>query len=79
MAETRSFLQELPVSTQANNVQLLEYMSANRHEQLTAAHAPYSTGSPSSLPYDPQINYEGRTDSVTNQSQVDDLLTSLGL
>ncbi|WP_076785700.1 MULTISPECIES: protein phosphatase CheZ [Burkholderiaceae] len=31
-----------------------------------------------SLPYGPQINPEGRTDSVTNQPQVDDLLTSLG-
>jgi chemotaxis protein CheZ len=58
---------------------LLENMSPEKREQFAAAaQATSATGSPANLLNGPQINPEGRTDVVTDQSQVDDLLTSLG-
>ena len=63
---------------------LLENLSPERREQFAAAAAAAAaqvasaTGSPESLLNGPQINPEGRADVVTDQSQVDDLLTSLG-
>ncbi len=64
---------------------LVENIAPERREQfaasaaaLVAAEPAASTGSPESLLNGPQINPEGRTDVVQDQSQVDDLLASLG-
>jgi chemotaxis protein CheZ len=61
---------------------LLENLTAEKRELFAAAaaasQAASPTGSPASLLNGPQINPEGRADVVTDQSQVDDLLTSLG-
>ncbi|HEV3105441.1 MAG TPA: protein phosphatase CheZ [Trinickia sp.] len=62
---------------------LVENIAPERREQFAATAAalaaePSSTGSPDSLLNGPQINPEGRTDVVQDQSQVDDLLASLG-
>jgi chemotaxis protein CheZ len=64
---------------------LVENIAPERREQF-AAHAAAlaaepkmsSTGSPDSLLNGPQINPEGKADVVQDQSQVDDLLASLG-
>lgn len=62
---------------------LVENIAPERREQFAATAAqlaaePAPTGSPASLLNGPQINPEGRTDVVQDQSQVDDLLASLG-
>ncbi len=118
LADTRGFLQQVPVHTVATNTQLLEIMLAQdfqdltgqvikkitdvvyvieqqllsvlleniapeRREQFAAqaaalAAATSSVGSSDTLLNGPQINPEGRTDVVQDQTQVDDLLASLG-
>jgi chemotaxis protein CheZ len=114
LADTRGFLQQVPVHTVATNTQLLEIMLAQdfqdltgqvikkitdvvyvieqqllsvlleniapeRREQFAAlAAAASSVGSSDTLLNGPQINPEGRTDVVQDQTQVDDLLASLG-
>ena len=118
LADTRGFLQQVPVHTVATNTQLLEIMLAQdfqdltgqvikkitdvvyvieqqllsvlleniapeRREQFAAqaaalAAASSSVGSSDTLLNGPQINPEGRTDVVQDQTQVDDLLASLG-
>nr|WP_284504729.1 protein phosphatase CheZ [Caballeronia sp. INDeC2] len=60
---------------------LLENIAPERREQFAASAAALmssATGSPESLLNGPQINPEGRSDVVQDQSQVDDLLASLG-
>lgn len=62
---------------------LVENIAPERREQFAATAAqlaaePSATGSPDSLLNGPQINPEGRADVVQDQSQVDDLLASLG-
>ena len=60
---------------------LLENIAPERREQFAASAAALmsaSVGSPESLLNGPQINPEGRSDVVQDQSQVDDLLASLG-
>ena len=118
LADTRGFLQQVPVHTVATNTQLLEIMLAQdfqdltgqvikkitdvvylieqqllgvlleniapeRREQFAAqaaalAAASSTAGSSDTLLNGPQINPEGRTDVVQDQTQVDDLLASLG-
>jgi chemotaxis protein CheZ len=115
LADTRGFLQQVPVHTVATNTQLLEIMLAQdfqdltgqvikkitdvvyvieqqllgvlleniapeRREQFAAQAAALAAASSSSdtLLNGPQINPEGRTDVVQDQTQVDDLLASLG-
>jgi chemotaxis protein CheZ len=118
LADTRGFLQQVPVHTVATNTQLLEIMLAQdfqdltgqvikkitdvvyvieqqllsvlleniapeRREQFAAqaaalAAATSSAGTSDTLLNGPQINPEGRTDVVQDQTQVDDLLASLG-
>ncbi|WP_321794193.1 protein phosphatase CheZ [Caballeronia sp. J97] len=60
---------------------LLENIAPERREQFAASAAALmssATGSPEGLLNGPQINPEGRSDVVQDQSQVDDLLASLG-
>jgi chemotaxis protein CheZ len=60
---------------------LLENIAPERREQFAASAAALmssATGSPESLLNGPQIKPEGRSDVVQDQSQVDDLLASLG-
>ena len=61
---------------------LLENIAPERREQFAASAAALmsssTSGSPESLLNGPQINPEGRSDVVQDQSQVDDLLASLG-
>ena len=59
---------------------LLENIAPERREQFAASAAALvsASGSPDALLNGPQINPEGRTDVVQDQSQVDDLLASLG-
>ncbi|SAK39042.1 chemotaxis regulator CheZ [Caballeronia pedi] len=63
---------------------LLENIAPERREQFAASAAALmssaaaGSGSPESLLNGPQINPEGRSDVVQDQSQVDDLLASLG-
>ena len=61
---------------------LLENIAPERREQFAASAAALAadsaSGSPETLLNGPQINPEGRTDVVQDQSQVDDLLASLG-
>ncbi|MEM5437828.1 protein phosphatase CheZ [Paraburkholderia diazotrophica] len=67
---------------------LIDNIAAERREQFAATaaqlvaeaqHDPVSpTGSPQSLLNGPQINPEGKPDVLQDQSQVDDLLASLG-
>jgi chemotaxis protein CheZ len=62
---------------------LIENIALERREQFAATAAalaaePSSTGSPQSLLNGPQINPEGKADVMQDQSQVDDLLASLG-
>ena len=60
---------------------LLENIAPERREQFAASAAwrlVSASGSPETLLNGPQINPEGRTDVVQDQSQVDDLLASLG-
>jgi chemotaxis protein CheZ len=63
---------------------LVENIALERREKFAAnaaalaAEVVSSTGSPEHLLNGPQINPEGKTDVVQDQSQVDDLLASLG-
>lgn len=62
---------------------LVENIALERREQFAAnaaalAAEPASTGSPEHLLNGPQINPEGKADVMQDQSQVDDLLASLG-
>jgi chemotaxis protein CheZ len=64
---------------------LVENIAPERREQfaataqaLVASEAVSPTGSPEGLLNGPQINPEGKTDVMQDQSQVDDLLASLG-
>jgi chemotaxis protein CheZ len=62
---------------------LVENIALERREQFAAQAAALvaevsPTGSPEHLLNGPQINPEGKTDVVQDQSQVDDLLASLG-
>jgi chemotaxis protein CheZ len=60
---------------------LLENIAPERREQFAASAAALmsaTTATPDSLLNGPQINPEGRSDVVQDQSQVDDLLASLG-
>ena len=62
---------------------LVENIAPERREQFAQtasalAAEPGSTGSPEHLLNGPQINPEGKTDVVQDQSDVDDLLASLG-
>lgn len=62
---------------------LVQNIAPERREQFAASAAqfaaePAATGTPASLLNGPQINPEGRADVVQDQSQVDDLLASLG-
>jgi chemotaxis protein CheZ len=62
---------------------LLDNISPERREQFAASaaavtDAPLMTDSPENLLNGPSINPEGRTDVIKDQSQVDDLLASLG-
>jgi chemotaxis protein CheZ len=60
---------------------LLENIAPERREQFAASAAALmssAVGTPDSLLNGPQINPEGRSDVVQDQSQVDDLLASLG-
>ncbi|CAB3772118.1 protein phosphatase CheZ [Paraburkholderia solisilvae] len=62
---------------------LVENIAPERREQFAATAAALaaetsSTGSPEGLLNGPQINPEGKADVVQDQSQVDDLLASLG-
>jgi chemotaxis protein CheZ len=62
---------------------LIENIALERREQFAATAAalaaePSATGSPESLLNGPQINPEGKADVMQDQSQVDDLLASLG-
>ncbi len=64
---------------------LVENIAPERREQfaataqaLVASEAVSATGSPEGLLNGPQINPEGKTDVMQDQSQVDDLLASLG-
>ena len=62
---------------------LVENIALERREQFAANAAALAaevspTGSPEHLLNGPQINPEGKTDVVQDQSQVDDLLASLG-
>lgn len=117
LADTRGFLQQVPVHTVATNTQLLEIMLAQDFQDLTgqvikkitdvvyvieqqllgvlleniaperreqfaaqaaALAASMGSSTPDTLLNGPQINPEGRTDVVQDQTQVDDLLASLG-
>jgi chemotaxis protein CheZ len=113
LTDTRGFLQQVPVNTQATNAQLLEIMLAQdfqdltgqvikkitdvvhlieqqllgvlleniapeRREQFAAQAAALAASGQETLLNGPQINPEGRTDVVQDQTQVDDLLASLG-
>jgi chemotaxis protein CheZ len=116
LADTRGFLQQVPVHTGATNAQLLEIMLAQDFQDLTgqvikkitdvvhlieqqllgvlleniaperreqfaaqaAALAASASTTNEALLNGPQINPEGRTDVVQDQTQVDDLLASLG-
>src|SRR5262249_15363307 len=62
---------------------LVENIAPERREQFAATAAALvaevsSTGSPEGLLNGPQINPEGKADVMQDQSQVDDLLASLG-
>jgi chemotaxis protein CheZ len=62
---------------------LVENIALERREQFAQTAAalaaePSSTGSPEHLLNGPQVNPEGKTDVLQDQSQVDDLLASLG-
>jgi chemotaxis protein CheZ len=63
---------------------LVENIALERREQFAANAAALAaaevspTGSPEHLLNGPQINPEGKTDVMQDQSQVDDLLASLG-
>jgi chemotaxis protein CheZ len=61
---------------------LLENIAPERREQFAAQAAALAasttSGTPDTLLNGPQINPEGRTDVVQDQTQVDDLLASLG-
>jgi len=103
VADTRSFLTDVPSRTEATNTQLMEIMMAQDFQDLTGQvikrvtavtndleaqlvqllienvptdHRPEAHGG--GLINGPVIKAEGRTDVVTSQEQVDDLLESLG-
>jgi chemotaxis protein CheZ len=79
---TNSQLMEIMLAQELLGV-LVENIALERREQFAANAAALAaevspTGSPEHLLNGPQINPEGKTDVVQDQSQVDDLLASLG-
>lgn len=99
--DTRSFLREVPVHTQATQSHLMEIIMAQDFQDLTGQVIMRMMGvigtiehellqvlidnvpaerreEANSLLNGPQVNPEGKSDVVTNQAQVDDLLDSLG-
>ncbi|MEW5943391.1 MAG: protein phosphatase CheZ [Pseudomonadota bacterium] len=102
VAETRSYLQEVPSHTKATNAQLMEIVMAQDFQDLTGQVIKkvielaqkmenqllelliQSTPPEKKMEVDasllngPVINAEGRTDVLTSQNQVDELLESLG-
>jgi chemotaxis protein CheZ len=57
---------------------LLENISPERRAELIAVVSGVGIVGNDSLMNGPQVNTDGRSDVVTDQGQVDDLLTSLG-
>ncbi|MBZ0105132.1 MAG: protein phosphatase CheZ [Sulfuricella denitrificans] len=102
VADTRSFLHQVPTHTQATNAQLMEIMMAQDFQDLTgqvikkvielaqqvesqllqllidSTPAKKRSEVDAGLLNGPVVNAEGRSDVVTDQQQVDDLLESLG-
>lgn len=102
VAQTRSYLDDVPKRANATNVQLLEIMMAQDFQDLTGQVIKKITEMVQTLEHElvqllldnvpadkrgetragllngPVMNPEGRSDVVTNQNQVDDLLASLG-
>ncbi|MEZ0238093.1 MAG: protein phosphatase CheZ [Methylophilaceae bacterium] len=100
--QTRSYLQEVPLSTKATNAQLMDIVMAQDYQDLTGQVIKRLSETVQqlenqlvallieTLPEDkkkemdnsllngPVINADGRSDVVTSQAQVDDLLDSLG-
>jgi chemotaxis protein CheZ len=100
--QTRSYLQEVPLSTKATNAQLMDIVMAQDYQDLTGQVLKKLSETvqqlenqlvallietlpeekkkemDSSLLNGPVINADGRSDVVTSQAQVDDLLDSLG-
>lgn len=100
--QTRSYLQEVPLSTKATNAQLMDIVMAQDYQDLTGQVIKRLSETVQqlenqlvallieTLPEDkkkemdnsllngPVVNADGRSDVVTSQAQVDDLLDSLG-
>lgn len=100
--QTRSYLQEVPLSTKATNAQLMDIVMAQDYQDLTGQVIKKLSETvqqlenqlvallietlpeekkkemDSSLLNGPVVNADGRSDVVTSQAQVDDLLDSLG-
>lgn len=100
--QTRSYLQEVPLSTKATNAQLMDIVMAQDYQDLTGQVIKRLSETvqqlenqlvallietlpeekkkemDNSLLNGPVINADGRSDVVTSQAQVDDLLDSLG-
>lgn len=100
--QTRSYLQEVPLSTKATNAQLMDIVMAQDYQDLTGQVIKRLSETvqqlenqlvallietlpedkkkemDSSLLNGPVVNADGRSDVVTSQAQVDDLLDSLG-
>lgn len=100
--QTRSYLQEVPLSTKATNAQLMDIVMAQDYQDLTGQVIKKLSETvqqlenqlvtllietlpeekkremDNSLLNGPVINADGRSDVVTSQAQVDDLLESLG-
>ena len=100
--QTRSYLQEVPLSTKATNAQLMDIVMAQDYQDLTGQVLKKLSETvqqlenqlvallietlpeekkkevDSSLLNGPVVNADGRSDVVTSQAQVDDLLDSLG-
>lgn len=102
VAQTRSYLSDVPNRTNATNAQLMEVMMAQDFQDLTGQVMKKITKMVQVLEHEllqllmdnvsvekkeeinegllngPVVNSSGRTDIVTDQDQVDDLLASLG-
>lgn len=102
VAQTRSYLSDVPNRTNATNAQLMEVMMAQDFQDLTGQVMKKITKMVQVLEHEllqllmdnvsvekkeeinegllngPVVNSSGRTDVVTDQDQVDDLLASLG-
>lgn len=102
VSDTRSYLHQVPIHTQATNAQLMEIMMAQDFQDLTgqvikkvielaqqvenqllqllidSTPANKRSEVDAGLLNGPVVNAEGRSDVVTSQQQVDDLLESLG-